>query len=141
MSAKHTTCWLLTALLALGFLGAVQAPARAADDDAALREQALKLNDVTGEDATKAAIQSLLKSPTNTKKMIAVAAKIVKEKEKDQPFEVNATYILAHAAQGVRDYEAAETFYKLFGQQAGELKSVSKMVQAYLGMSGLMFET
>src|SRR5438105_6073325 len=104
MSAKHTTCWLVTAVLAMAFLGALEAPARAADDDAALREQALKLNDVTGEDATKTALESLLKNPSNTKKMIAVAAKIVKDKGKDQPFEVNATYILGHAAQGVKDY-------------------------------------
>src|SRR5207302_7313899 len=52
-----------------------------------------------------------------------------------------ATPMHRHAAQSVKDYEAADTFYKLFRKQAEDLNSVSKMAQAYLGTSGLLLET
>src|SRR5437660_7770155 len=103
MAAINKTRAMLFILGAFAFLTLVQAPARAAEDDAALREQALKLNDVTGDEATDAALKDLLKEPANTKKLLAVAAKMAKEK--DQPFKVNATIILAKAAHAVRDYD------------------------------------
>ena len=139
MVAINKTRAMLLLIGALAVLTIVRAPVRAADDDAKLREQALKLNDVTGDEATDAALKDLLKEQANTKKLLVVAAKMAKEK--DQPFKVNATIILAKAAHAVRDYETSEKFYDIYRDQAKELQSVGKAVQWYVGYSGLMFET
>jgi tetratricopeptide (TPR) repeat protein len=138
MTAKSFTSLALTMVAAAAAWALLQGPARAADEDAALREQALKLNDVTGEEATTAALKSLAEAPATTRKMLAVAAKMAKEK--DQPFKINATIILAKAAQALREYDSSEAFYDLYRDQAKDLQSVSKVVQWYVGASGLMFE-
>jgi tetratricopeptide (TPR) repeat protein len=138
MFAKSFTSLALVVVAAVAALTLMQGPVRAADEDAALREQALKLNDVTGEEATTAALKSLAESPATTRKMLAVAAKMAKEK--DQPFKINATMILAKAAQALREYETSEAFYDLYRDQAKDLQSVSKAVQWYVGASGLMIE-
>jgi tetratricopeptide (TPR) repeat protein len=139
MVATNKTGGMLFILGILALLAFLQAPARAADEEAALREQALKLNDITGEEAQTTALQDLLNSPTNTKKMLAVAAKMAGEK--DQPFKANATFMLARAAQAFRDYDASDKFYKIFQKQAKELESVTKTVQWFVGYSGLLYET
>ncbi len=138
MIAKSFKSLALTMVAATAAWALLQAPVRAADEDAALREQALKLNDVTGEEATTAALKALAEAPATTRKMLAVAAKMAKEK--DQPFKINATIILAKAAQALREYEISEAFYDVYRDQAKELQSVSKAVQWYVGASGLMFE-
>src|SRR5579872_4049838 len=75
------------AALALAAVLVLTATASAADDD--LRAKALKLNDITGDDAVNAKVRELLKNPEGTKKLLDVALKMAKEKE--QPFNVNAT--------------------------------------------------
>jgi tetratricopeptide (TPR) repeat protein len=110
--------------------------ARAADDD--LRAKALKLNEVTGEDATKAKTIELLKDANGTKKLLEVAKTIVKEK--DQPFNVNATLILARAAHGLRQYDTSERFYRTNLNQALKLQSAPKIGNAYSGLAGMLFE-
>jgi tetratricopeptide (TPR) repeat protein len=123
--------WALLALALLAFVG-LAGPGRADDDDAALRKKALKLNEVTGDEPTKGQILALLKDKEGTKKLLAVATKMAKEKE--QPFNVNATYILARAAQFLKDLDTAETFYRLQVEQAEKTQSPQKLSNAAIGL-------
>jgi tetratricopeptide (TPR) repeat protein len=125
-----------SATLALAAALTLAAAARAADDD--LRAKALKLNDVTGEDATKAKTVELLKNADGTKKLLETAKAMLKEKE--QPFNVNATLILARAAHGLRQYDTSERFYRTNLNQALKLQSAPKIGNAYTGLSQMLFE-
>src|SRR5262245_3346155 len=80
-------------------------PLRAADDDAALRQKALSLNTITGENPIKGRIKMLVEDAAGTKKMLPVAAALAKGK--DQPFTYNAAYILARTAQELKDFESS----------------------------------
>src|SRR5437762_2631282 len=85
--------WMLVALLAIG----AQAPTKADDKNKdALRQKALALNDVTGDDPTEGEIKALVNDATNTKKLLATA--LVMTKEKEQPFNYTGAFILARAA-------------------------------------------
>jgi tetratricopeptide (TPR) repeat protein len=107
-------------------------PMRAAESEEELRKQALKLNEITGEGPMTGQIITLLDQPAETKKLLALAGKMAKEK--NQPFNVNATYILARTAHRLKDIDTSVQFYKLFRTQAAELGSGTKLVQAYTGM-------
>src|SRR6516225_9490076 len=125
--------------VALLVLTALLGTARAADDDDALRKKALELNRITGDDAQSGKIIALLKDVEETKKLLAVASRMVKdkEKEKDEPFNINATFILARAAHGLKQVEISEQFYKLNVQQALKLLSGEKIGRAYTGLMDL----
>jgi tetratricopeptide (TPR) repeat protein len=73
-----------------------------------------------------------------SKKLLAVAAKMVNGM--DQPFNINATYILATTARGVKELEISEKFYRLNVEQAKKLESGQKLTQAFLGLTGLFYE-
>src|SRR5438094_981855 len=79
--------------LALLLLAGRTPQARAADDDAKLREQALALNEVTGNDPIRGKIKELVGNTAGAKKLLAAAVGMTKGK--DQPFNFNAAYILA----------------------------------------------
>src|SRR5262249_34441548 len=138
--AGFTTLLAALTVLAVAYL----APAAAAPDkdkDQDLVNRALKLNDVTGEDPIKGEIESLIKDADTTKKLLDVAEKMVKgAKEKEQPFNYNATYILARSAQKLERTAQAETFYRLAAKQALELKSGTRLTQAYNGLIDVLFE-
>ncbi len=97
-----------------------------------LRQQALKLNNITGQDPIKGQIETLVKDPAATKDLLKVAAGMAKEKE--QPFNYNALYILAQTSYFLKDDADAETFYRLAIKQANELHSGVKQVQGYAGL-------
>jgi pentatricopeptide repeat protein len=139
-SARAGFTTLLAALTVLAV--ACLAPAAPAPDkDQDLFNQALKLNDVTGEDPIKGKIESLIKDADTTKKLLDVAEKMVKgAKEKEQPFNYNATYILARSAQKLERTAQAETFYRLAAKQALELKSGTRLTQSYNGLIDVLFE-
>ena len=114
----------LALMLALGL-----APqARTAEDDAKLREQALALNDITGNDPIKGKIKEFIGNTAATKKLLAVAARM--SKEKDQPFNFNAAQILATVSYAQKDYDTSERFYKICLEQALKLQSGQKIAQA-----------
>lgn len=112
--------------------------AQAADDED-LRKQALALNNVTGNDAIIGEIAGLLEKPTETKKMLAVALKIAKEK--DQPFNVNALYILGRTSHRLKEYDAGAIFYRANVDQALKLQSGQRMVQAFSGLIDILYES
>jgi tetratricopeptide (TPR) repeat protein len=103
-----------------------------ADDAEALRKEALALNDVTGDDPIRGETKALIDNPTRTKKLLAVAVQMAKEK--DQPFSFNGALILARASLVLRDPAASQAFYQVCADQARKLQSVQKLVQAYSGM-------
>jgi len=113
-------------------LAALVAGRSAADDDP-LREKAIKLNQTTGTTAMAARLGELLKDEAGTKKLLTVAVKMVKE-EKPPPLNYNACYVLAKAAQALKDSETALVFYRHCAQEATKLGSASKVVDVFDGM-------
>ena len=129
-------------LAALAVLFSCLAAAAAAEDKAkdTAREQALALNDITGSDAMTGKIIALLKDKTGTTKLLAAALKLAKEKEKtkEQPFNVNATWILARSAAGLKQFDAAEYFYRQHANQSLQLGSSTKFVRTYTALIDLL---
>jgi tetratricopeptide (TPR) repeat protein len=122
-------------LLAAGLAGAAPAPDQ---DEAALRKRALALNDVTGDEAIKGQIQDLVQDAAGTKKLLPVALEMSKDKK--QPFNYNAAFILGSAARRLKDVDSAKTFFRLAIDLATKLGSGTKMAQAYGGLSDMLFE-
>jgi tetratricopeptide (TPR) repeat protein len=128
--------WQRTALLAAFFLFIVQ-PSRAADDDA-LRDKALKLNDITGNLPLKGELRLLFKDEAGTKKLVEAAVKMAKEK--NQPFNYTGAFILARSAHFVKNFEAAQLFYKIALEAASKVQSSSKIIEVYDGTIDLLIE-
>src|SRR5438067_11474266 len=88
--------------------GAGRAAADAKDEER-LRDQAIQLNEITGQDAILGQLVALLddRAKDSTRKLLKVAHKMAldrdKEKDKDPVFNINATLILARAAHGLQD--------------------------------------
>ena len=94
-----------------------------------LKRAVLKLNSITGDDPIKGQIKKLVKDKKTTEQMLKLATELAKGK--DQPFNINASYILASTARQLRKYEAAEQFYRIHAKQALKLRSVKKLSNAY----------
>src|SRR5690606_35611297 len=114
------------------------APAAPVNEDTALKKQALALNDVTGDEPITATIVGLLEDEKTGKKLVETAMEMVKAK--DQPFNINATWILARTAHGLKEADAAEKFYRLHIEQALKLESGQKLAQGFTGLISLLFE-
>jgi tetratricopeptide (TPR) repeat protein len=124
----------LAALLVLagvaGRLLAAGAPIKG--PEATLRQKALELNHITGAAPMRGKLQALIDDEGGTKKLLAVAAKMIKEKP--QPFNRNATFLLALAAENFKDVQTSAAFYRLNALQSLRLFSERGMAQAYLGL-------
>ncbi len=120
----------IVALTVLAYLPPA-ARVRADEQDAKLRQEALKLNEITGNDPRLGEQVTLLddKKKSHTKKLVAEAARMAAEKP--QPFTYNATRLLGTLAIGVRNYEAAEKFSRLHLEQAKQLRSATGLMSAY----------
>ncbi len=104
----------------------------------ALRKQALALNAITGEDAEYGKIMELIEDAAHTKPLLTEAARLAKEKE--QPFNVNATRILAQTAHLLHDTDVSIVFYRLFIQQALQLRSTDKIGLGYSGLINALYD-
>src|SRR5579885_2640490 len=120
----------ITALTVWTYLTA--AHVQAEERDTNLRQQALKLNEITGTQAQRGEQDKLLKDKAAAKKLVAEAVRMAAEKP--QPFNYNATLILGAVALGIKDYSAAETFYRLHLDQAKQLRSAKGLMAAYRGL-------
>jgi tetratricopeptide (TPR) repeat protein len=120
---------LLGLLIAGLWIAASRTPLRAADD---LRQRALALNDVTGTDALKGQVLILLDDPAAARKLLAVGKTMAKETK--QPFNPSAVLVFATLASELKDTDAAEVFYKLYGEQALQLLSERGVTAAYTGL-------
>jgi tetratricopeptide (TPR) repeat protein len=125
------------ALLAVGFAVVLNGTTRAADDEKKdpLREELLKLNSVTGDDAQKDKLRALVKDKEKAKKLVAEAGKMLKEaKGKENPFNYNGGLIVARVAHITKQYDVAEPLYEHLVETSTKLKSGTKMVTAYEGL-------
>ncbi|HEX5271103.1 MAG TPA: tetratricopeptide repeat protein [Gemmataceae bacterium] len=105
---------------------------RAADDDKALRQQVLALNQITGDAPMRGEILTLVEDKANTPKLLALAVKMAGEK--DQPLNFNAAYVLARTSQLLKDSDAARTMYRVCIDQAKKVASPTKLFDAYRGL-------
>ncbi len=122
-------------LLALSGAGGLAAPV---PDEAALRKRALQLNEITGSGPMKGQLKALLADQVGTKKLLELAARMAKEKP--QPFNRNATLLLALAADGDKDLDTAAFFFRLNAGQERALLSENGLAQAYTGLIQLYFD-
>lgn len=115
---------------------------KAADKgDDALKDELLKLNRATGEDAQRTKLLALVKDKEHAKKGVALALKMQKEaKEKDRPFNFSGALIVGKAAHYLKDYPAAEYFLTHCVDVATKLESGEKMVQAYESLIDLYWD-
>ncbi|HXG13095.1 MAG TPA: tetratricopeptide repeat protein [Gemmataceae bacterium] len=120
-----------------GVLLVCLAVAAAAADDDALRKRALELNYVTGSDAIEGQVATLVQDAAGTRKLLAAAQAMIKEK--DQPLNVNALYILGRAAQLLKEYEAGRAFYRAYADQALKLQSGMRLAQAFGGLIDVLY--
>jgi tetratricopeptide (TPR) repeat protein len=126
-------------VLAVVLAACLVSVAGAADDDAALRKRALELNNITGNDAIEGKVRALVEDAAATKKLLAAAVPLAKEKE--QPFNVNALYILGRTAHKLKEYDAGQVFYRAYADQALKLQSGQRLAQAFGGLIDLLYET
>jgi tetratricopeptide (TPR) repeat protein len=96
------------------------------------RSKALALNDVTGDGPMTGEIKAWTEKPDQAKQLVATAVTVAKEK--DQPFNYNAAYILANVSLNLKDYKSSQTFFEVCAQLALRLRSVQKLGQTYLGL-------
>lgn len=136
MSRLHPRLWDvgLSAALAGGFTAPALVAAPAAEQtDEQLAEKAKKLNNEakTLEDAD-AKLKELIKDKPGTAKLVKAAAKVQKAaKDDEKPFRYFATLVLAKAAHNVKDYDAAEVFYKACADIAiDDLQSSEHIIRA-----------
>jgi tetratricopeptide (TPR) repeat protein len=129
-------CLVRTAVAVLLLTAASSAPAA---DDNPLREKALQLNSITGQDAIGGKILELVNDKTTAKKLVAEAVKMAKEDE--QPFNYTGAYILARASHALKEHDNSLVFYKVCVDQAVKLKSGQKLVQVYDGLISLYMDT
>lgn len=130
--ARRKGMFLAAALAAVAF-----APARADQSDP-IREKALGLNEITGNAPLEGMLRQLAKDEAGTKTLLATAAKMAKEKP--QPFNYTAAFLLARAAHAVKDFDAAKDFYKLATEESFKLQSANKIIQVYDGLIDLFYE-
>jgi tetratricopeptide (TPR) repeat protein len=117
-----------------------------ADDDKALKDEALKLNTVVIVGATQAEqtkfideqVAALAKDKEHAKKLLATAATTAKEK--DQPFNFTGSFLLGALARELKDVDAAKLFLTIAVDKAKKLQSGSKLAMTYLELMDLLFE-
>jgi len=115
---------------------AMLAPLAARADDEALRKQVLALNSITGDEAVKAKILELGKDKAAAEKLIKQATEMAKLDSKQ--FKYVGARVLALTAYQIKDYEAALRFYRINDKQARDLKSATKMVEAFDGQTHIL---
>jgi tetratricopeptide (TPR) repeat protein len=132
MRTARILVWVAVAWLFAG-PAAVAAPAPAEPTEAELKEKALKLNkETTTLEAADAKLKELLKDKKGTAALVKVAAKVQRDaKEGEKPFRFYAGLVLGKAAEGVKNYDAADQFYSFCTDNAiGDLQSGKLIVTA-----------
>lgn len=126
------------ALAAWLILAGVAPLVQAADENDAIRAKALALNDITGNDPIEGQIKILLDDPDGSKKLLATAKTMAKEKK--QPFSYNAAYVLARVALQMKDIDGCQVFLLVCKDQAVQLQSGRKLIQSFGALIELLYE-
>ena len=137
MRSKRTE--LRGAMIALSVVlsAATTGQLRAEERDPALRQQILRLNQITGKDPLAGEMLALASDRAAAKKLVNEAARMAKEKP--QPITYNASLLLGTIASNVKNYDAAETFYRLHMEQAKQLRSSDGLMAAYGGLIQVLY--
>jgi tetratricopeptide (TPR) repeat protein len=137
MGATRNILW--AAAVAVGVvLPAAAAPSPTADDTP--QKKLLRLNELTGDDAALGKIFEFVEEGRAAKSLLQEAAKIAKDKGKEQPFNVNATFVLAKTAELLRETDVAETFYRIHIDQTLQLMSWEKLGEGYTGLIKTLYQ-
>ena len=96
------------------------------------KRELLELNGLIYEQDQTAWLQSKLKDHEQAKKTLSLAVAVVKENEKNQPFNYSAVNTLATLAGELNDIEAGNLFARLSVEQAKQLKSDRKLIISFL---------
>lgn len=135
--------WALRAIAVLGVTVLFNGSVSRADDEKKdpLREELLKFNSVTGDDAQRTKLIALVKDKEKAKKLVLEASKMVKEaKGKENPFNYNGALIVARLAHFNKQFDVAEPFYEYLIETSTKLKSGTKMVTAYEGLIDMYWD-
>ena len=129
--------WRRGAVLAALIGGLTFGPVWAADANP-LQQKALKLNEITGTEPLEGQLRLLIKDEAGTKKLVETAIKMLDDGR--GPFNYTAAFLLARGAHSVKNYNAAQTFYKIASEQAFKVQSAAKIIQVYDGLIDLFYE-
>lgn len=97
-----------------------------------VRNEVLKLNNLTGNDAITGVLKKLVDEPKLAKELIAEGRKLVAEK--DSPLNYTAATVLGRLSRFFKDDEAARVFYRYGAEQAIALGSTNRIIEAYDGL-------
>jgi tetratricopeptide (TPR) repeat protein len=137
MGATRSILWSGIVTLAV-VLPAAAAPSPAPHDTP--QKKLLKLNELTGDDASLGKVFEFVEEGRGAKTLLQEAAKMAKDKGKDQPFNVNATLVLAQTAELLRESDVAETFYRIHIDQTLQLMSWEKLGKGYTGLIKTLYQ-
>lgn len=102
-------------------------------------KKALELNALTGDNTLKGMIDLLKKDPASARKLLAAAGELAKDRKK-QPFNANATYVLAQVAEDLKNRTLGQTFYEIQVEQTAKLEDGQRLAMAYWGLINLLIE-
>ncbi|MCE9530559.1 MAG: tetratricopeptide repeat protein, partial [Planctomycetes bacterium] len=131
---KLARCSTLAAVL----LAAALSTLANAEENDPYREKALRLNDITGTGPLEGQLRLLVKDEAGSKKLVEAA--ITMAKDKPQPFNYTACFLLARAAHSGKNFDGAQAFYKLASEQAFKVQSAAKIIQVYDGLIDVFYE-
>jgi len=97
-----------------------------AEDAVDWRSRALALNEITGNDPIEGKVKILTDDPAGTKKLLAAAMPLAKEK--NQPFNYNAAYILGKTSHQLKAYQDSLVFFRICIDEAAKVKSHYKFI-------------
>jgi pentatricopeptide repeat protein len=106
-----------------------------AEDATPVPEKIKLLNKVTGNDALQGALKELLDDKDGTKKLVAAAQPLAKDNKGGLSY--NAALLLGAVSGEMKDFTAAEAFYRICMEQAAKLQSFRKILQSYGGLIDL----
>jgi tetratricopeptide (TPR) repeat protein len=120
---------------AVAFLAVGAGLALAGGDE--LSKEIDRLNKLSGADPMKGALKVLLDEPLRTKKLLEAALPLTKEKER---LSYNGAMVLGMAASDLKDFKAAEAFFRVGMLYGVKLQSARKLLESYGGLIDLYFE-
>jgi len=129
-----TSRWAGLGLIALAGLLTAAAPHTSTPE----RRAVLAINAITGNAALLGKVEELAANPEKTKKLLAVAAAMCKDKEPSVGR--NAALLLARAAEKLKQTDAGLELYKALARHAARRDSTRGIATALLGMLELNFD-
>ncbi|HZU39243.1 MAG TPA: tetratricopeptide repeat protein [Gemmataceae bacterium] len=130
----HSIRLLVAALALVCFL----LPSQAADNNSALKKRALALNELTGNLPIEGEIQRLKADKKATKDLLHTAREMAQGA--NQPFNYNAAYVLARAAEELRDFDTSGVFYHICISEAKKVKSSHELSLGYAGVLEVLYD-